>query len=65
MKKALLQVLTLCVFLNFRYSLKYFAHINLESSVWSHHVAVPLWDTNMAARKSVLTSGTYFGYLGN
>ena len=41
----LVQVLSLRIFLNFRYSSKY------SAQVWSRHVGVPPWNTNMAAGK--------------
>ena len=49
----LVQVLSLCVLLNFRYSSKYSAQIYRAQygPVWSRHVGVPPWNTNMAAGK--------------
>ena len=38
---------------------------NLQSLVWSHHVGVSTVGHQYGGRKIVLTSRTYFGYLGH
>ena len=59
----LVQVLSLRVFLNFRYSSKYSAQI--YRAQYGAAMLVYLRGHQHGGRKIVKTSGTYFGYLGD